>query len=213
MPPSTILRVGLTGNIAAGKSTVSCWLAELGCHLIDADELGHRCMEPGQPAHDEVIRTFGEKIVTPGGDIDRRHLGRLVFSDDAARARLEAILHPCIRHLEEEEAARWRDAVETGIVVTEAALLYEAGSAKRYHRVVVVVAPDELRLARLEAEGLTPEEARQRLQAQMDQQRKADAADYVIDNAGELAATRAQVETLSEKLHQDLAALQSGHAG
>ena len=126
-----ILRVGLTGNIAAGKSTVSAWLAELGCYIVNADELGHSGLEPGRSAHAEVIREFGPGVLVDGGSIDRRLLGQIVFADDAARERLEEILHPYIRQRETELIARWAGGVNAGIAVTEAAGSSDSGRVQR----------------------------------------------------------------------------------
>lgn len=201
---ATILRVGLTGNIAAGKSTAAGWLRELGCHVLDLDAIGHRCLEAGTATHRKVVLTFGEAILTANGDIDRRALGTIVFSDDAARRRLEEVLHPAIREREQERIDEILAAAESAIVVSEAALLYETGAAERYHRMVVVVAPDELRRQRLEAKGLSEIDVSRRMAAQMNQERKAELADYVIDNGGTLEATHASVRVLGERLQQDL---------
>ena len=205
-----ILRVGLTGNIAAGKSTVSAWLSELGCYIVNADNLGHAALEPGQPAHAEVAQAFGPEVLTEEGSIDRRGLGRVVFVDAAARQRLEAILHPDIRRRERELVALWADSVDTGIAVTEAALLFETGSTGRYQRIVVVVAPDEERSSRLMALGLSPEEARQRMASQMKQREKSELADFVVDNGSDLQSTRRQVLRLHEALLLDLKTINNG---
>ena len=207
---SPILRVGLTGNIAAGKSTVAGWLDELGCHVIDLDRVAHDCLEPTSAAFETVVAAFGSEIVGPGGEIDRGSLGRIVFDDPAARRKLEEILHPQIRlreGAEVEELARggWR-----GVTVTEAALLYETGGASRYDRMVVVTAPDPVRLQRLTDRGMSRDDAVARMEAQMSQQEKAALADYVIDNGGELEAARARTERLLERLQDDLARIESG---
>jgi len=207
---SPILCVGLTGNIAAGKSTVSVWLAELGCYIVNADELGHAGLEPGQPAHAEVVQAFGSAVLTEEGSIDRRRLGRIVFVDDAARQRLEAILHPDIRRRERELVARWAEGVDMGIAVTEAALLFETGSTGRYHRIVVVVAPDEERSRRLVERGLSSEEAQQRMASQMKQNEKCELADFVVDTGSDLQSTRGQVLRLHEALLLDLEAISHG---
>jgi dephospho-CoA kinase len=208
--PRPPLRVGLTGNIASGKSTVASWLAELGCYVIDADALGHAGLAPGQPAHVAVVAEFGPGLLTAEGEIDRHLLGEIVFADDAARRRLESILHPEIRRREAELVERWASTVDAGIAVTEAALLFETGSAGRYHRMVVVVAPDDERVKRLMALGLAPDEARRRMAAQMDQHEKARLADFVVDNGGDLQSTRSQVQRLYDALLRDLAALAAG---
>lgn len=206
----SILRVGLTGNIAAGKSTVARWLEELGCRVLDADALSRACTAPGEPAFAAIVETFGDEILDDDGSVDRGRLGALVFADDNARRRLEAILHPRIREREEALIARWAETVSRGIAVTEATLIFEAGGAGRYHRMVVVVAPDEVRLARLRDKDMEREEARRRMEAQMDQAEKARRADYVVVNDGPLEEARSRVEELHRRLQDDLRALDSG---
>lgn len=202
--PGKILRVGLTGNIAAGKSTVASWLDDLGCHVLDLDALGHECLRPGTSGHDAVVQAFGEAILGADGSIDRRALGAVVFADRDARRRLEAILHPAIRELEQRRIDEIAAAHDAAIVVSEAALLYETGAFERYDRMVVVTAPDEVRRGRLRDRGLSPDEATGRMASQMPQQRKAELADYVVDNGGGLEETRAITRQLAELLHRDL---------
>lgn len=211
-PPAgrRILRVGLTGNIAAGKSKVVERLAGLGCHVLDADVIARACLAPGEPAHREVVETFGEEILDDGGGVDRARLGAVVFADPGARRRLEEILHPRIREREAELVERWSGGVERGIVVTEAALLFETGSASRYDRMVVVVAPDGVRLERLRDGGMSEDDARRRMAAQMDQHEKARRADYVLVNDSTRARLRAQAEELYRRLQADLSALEAG---
>jgi dephospho-CoA kinase len=204
-----VLRVGLTGNIGAGKSTVGEMLQERGCRVIDADRLGHLLLEAGSPVLRRVVEVFGDQILGPGGGADRGVLAEVVFSDPDARRRLETILHPAIRQLEEQEAT---DDPGLGIIVTEASLLVETGGHHRYHRLVVVTAPEGLRLQRLAARGLNAEQARRRTAAQMPEAEKARYADYLIDNAGTRDQTREQVVRLHAKLTDDLAALRRGDA-
>ena len=128
---SPILRVGLTGNIAVGKSTVARWMADLGCHVLDADILGHQCLESGEATHDRVVEAFGRSVLLEDGSIDRSLLGARVFSDDDSRAKLEAIIHPAIRAKEQHQVSQIEQAYAPAIVVTEAALLYETGSVDR----------------------------------------------------------------------------------
>jgi len=210
---TAILRAGLTGNIAAGKSTVAGWMAELGCHVLDADRLAHECLAAGEPTYDAVLAAFADRreaIVRPDGEIDRAALGRIVFADDAARRRLEAILHPAIRDREAHRIEKIAARTDAAVVVTEAALLYETGGAARYHRMIVVTASDDVRLRRLQATGLDPDEARRRMDSQMPQDEKAARADFVVDNGGTLAATRQITEELVARLHEDLETLRAG---
>ena len=201
---ATILRVGLTGNIASGKSTVAAYLQELGCQVLDLDAMGHQCLLSGEPTQRKVVTLFGEAILLPDGSVDRRALGRLVFSDTEARRRLEAILHPAIRAREQQRVDEIAASSGSGIVVTEAALLYETGAHERYQRMVVVTAPDDVRLRRLEEQGLSGMEAEQRMTSQMDQYRKAELADYVLDNGAGLEEVQEATRRLGRLLRSDL---------
>lgn len=203
-PDDRVLRVGLTGNIGAGKSTVAGMLASHGCRVIDADRLGHRLLSAGSPVVDDVVAAFGEEVLAPEGAVDRSALAALVFADAAARRRLEAILHPAIRAEEEREAA---EDSGNGIVITEAALLVETGSHARYDRLVVVTAPESVRLERLAGRGMDRVDARERMAAQMTEAEKVSRADYVVDNGGTRASTREQVESLFRRLSEDLRSL------
>ncbi len=201
---ASILRVGLTGNIAAGKSTVAGWMTELGCHVIDLDRIAHDCLVAGQPTHDRVVEAFGNKVLDADGEIDRRELGAVIFTDPDARRQLEDILHPAIREREEQEVEAWAATVESGIAVSEAALLYETGGAARYDRMVVVAATDETRRQRLIARGSSADDANRRMAAQMDQQEKIEQAHYVIDNGGSLDAAHIATKAVVAKLFNDL---------
>ncbi len=202
------LRVGLTGSIGAGKSTVAAMLHERGCRVLDLDRITHELLAAGGEAVGPVAAAFGSGVVAADGGIDRPALAALVFADADARRRLEAILHPRIRRIEQRHAAALAGRPE--ILVTEAALLIETGAAERYHRIVVVTAPARERERRLAARGLDPERARARMTAQMAEADKVAAADYVIDNGGVLRRTRRQVDALAEHLREDLHALTAG---
>jgi len=199
-----VLRVGLTGNIGAGKSTVARMLADHGARVIDADRLGHRLLVAGSPVLGAIVEVFGSAVLDDAGNVDRGLLAERVFADAGARARLEAILHPEIRALE-EAAAGLPPAAE--IVVTEASLLVETGSHDRYDRLVVVTAPETIRLDRLESRGLPRAAARRRMDAQLPESEKTRVADYVIDNSGSVAETAAQVRSLFERLCIDASAI------
>jgi dephospho-CoA kinase len=184
--------IGLTGNIATGKSLVGQTLSRLGAEHIDADLLAHRAMAPGTPGWDEIVAAFGPQIVRPDGDIDRVKLGAIVFADPAALARLEAIVHPqVIAHTQ-----RRITSSTARVVVVEAIKLIESGMV---HQLVdslwVVTAPREVQLARLMAyRGLSRAEATLRIDAQPPQATKVAQADVVIDNGGPVEATVRQVE-------------------
>jgi len=196
----TILRVGLTGNIAVGKSTVARWMASFGCHVLDADILGHQCLEPNETTYDRVVDAFGPSVLQEDGTIDRSLLGARVFSDDDNRAKLEAIIHPAIRTKEQLQVDQIERRSGPGIVVTEAALLYETGSVDRYQRIVVVTALEDLCLKRLLDRGLSTNEAYDRMATQMAQAEKSTLADYVIDNSGDRKATREATQVVCEQL-------------
>ena len=190
------LLVGLTGGIGSGKSTVARRLALRGARVIDADQLAREIVEPGKPALLEIAATFGDEILNPSGELDRNKLGALVFSDPKARARLNAIVHPEVANL---SALRIEQAMREGapVVVYDVPLLYENGLESRFPIVVVVSAPESVQEARIRArDGLSSEDARARMAAQMPLSQKTEKADFVVDNAGRLEDTERQVDEL-----------------
>jgi dephospho-CoA kinase len=199
-----MLRVGLTGGIATGKTAVAAILRELGCHMLDADKIAHRMIEPGGAAYDEVVREFGRGILTSDGRVDRKKLGAIVFADPARLTRLNAIVHPPVLEAQDQELAAIERAEPHAIAVVEAALLIEAGYTKKLDCLVVTWSTPEQQLARLTQEGsgrgFTIEQARQRIAAQMPTEEKRRVADEVIDCSGSLEHTREQVVALVEKL-------------
>ena len=203
--------LGLTGGIAAGKSTVAAMFAARGAIVIDADCIGHELQAPGTPCYREIVASFGHEILDPAGRIDRRRLGAQVFGDAAARTRLEAIMHPAIW------AACWeraRAAAAAGerLCLVDAALILEAGMAEHFDAIILVRAPDSVQLARLRSRGLDEAEARRRLEAQWPAARKAAQADFVIETAADLASTEAQVAAIHHALLQDPRAAASAPA-
>lgn len=183
--------IGLTGNIACGKSAVAKMLAELGAEVIDADRLVHQLMEPGTESWQAILRRFGPSIQRPNGTIDRKTLGEIVFRDAAALADLEAILHPATRRLTEEMIA----ASSRPVAVLEAIKLIEAGWHQHVDSVWVVVCPRERQIERLTRDrGLSRAEAELRVDVQAPVSEKLEHADVVIDNGGTLEDTRRQVE-------------------
>lgn len=185
--------VGLTGGIATGKSTVAAMFAARGAAVVDADRVAHRLQAPGALCFRHIVEAFGPDMVGPDGHLDRARLARLVFGDATARRKLEAIMHPAIRQAISEALAR-AAAEGAPLGVVEAALILEAGQRDRYDYVVVVAAPPDVQLERLRRRGLDEAEARRRLAAQWPTEAKAAAADFVIDNGGDLAATASQVD-------------------
>jgi dephospho-CoA kinase len=200
-----MLRLGLTGGIASGKSAVAGMLRELGFQVLDADSLGHQVIEPGHPAYEEVIREFGPSIKEAAGPIDRAKLGAVVFADRDKLDRLNAIIHP---RVEEEVHWRFAELERNGTrdaAFVEAALLVEAGYQKRLDGLVVAWCRPEQQIERLLARGLSAEEARRRIAAQMPVEEKMPYATERIDCSGTLAETRRQVEALAAKLRRKAA--------
>lgn len=184
-------RVGLTGGIGSGKSTVADILASLGAQVIDADEIAREVVAPGSEGLESLTATFGQRILTPEGELDRQALAQIVFADPAERQRMNAIIHPLIgARTAQLVAALPSDAV----LVHDVPLLVELNMQAGYDCVVVVDAPDELRIERLVARGLTATDARARLAAQSSREQRLAAADIVIDNSGDLEALRERVQ-------------------
>jgi dephospho-CoA kinase len=190
--------IGLTGGAGSGKSTVSDMLNELGAVVIDADEAAHAVYEPDSPGFDSVVGEFGDEYVR-GGRIDRARLGELVFRDESARHRLNAIVHPLVR---EWMAARTAEAAlrDAEVVVQAVPLLFENGLERLYSTIVLVYVPPELQLRRLvESRGVSQDRARGMIAAQMPIDEKRKLAHHVIDNGGSVETTRRQVERLWEQ--------------
>ncbi|MCX7690671.1 dephospho-CoA kinase [Thermoflexus sp.] len=184
--------IGLTGNIACGKSTVARMLAEKGAYIIDADAIAHEVIRKGTPAYEAILRRFGEGILGPDGEIDRRRLGAIVFRDLNALRDLEAIVHPAVLV---EIQRRIQACPEAPAIVIEAIKLIESGFARACDTLWVVTCSESEQVRRLMIErGLTEEEARVRIRAQPPQEEKIRHAHVIIDNSGDLEATRRQVE-------------------
>ncbi len=198
-----MLKVGLTGGIATGKSNVLRLLGELGCETSDADQLAHAAIAPRQPAFDEILETFGPEILAGDGTIDRARLGRIVFADEDKRQLLNAIVHPRVF----EAQALWYAEVELrrpdAIAVVDAALMIETGSYRRFDVIVVVHCRPELQIERLMKRNyLSREDALARINAQMPSEEKLKYANYSVDTSGDFAETREQVETLYRTLRE-----------
>ena len=187
--------LGLTGGIGSGKSMVASMFAQLGADVIDADQLARQVVEPGQPALEEIATTFGRDILMPDGRLDRGKLARIIFADPVARGRLNAITHPRIQErMAAEMAAR---ESRQGVLIVDIPLLYENDRTGAVESVIVVWVDPKTQLRRLvERDGLTEEEARQRIAAQMPLDEKRARADVVVDNSGSRVNTRRQVEAI-----------------
>lgn len=204
--------IGLTGNIATGKSEVLRILRELGAYVVDADQRVHRLLRRGTPVYHRVVEAFGTDILDEDGEIDRRRLGARVFADPQALGRLEGIVHPAVIA---EVLQELREVARRGshrVAVVEAIKLMEAGMADELcDEVWVVHAEPEQQIARLVASrGMTEEEARQRLATQPPQEHKEARADWVVDNSGSLEYTRRQLEGAWERVLRTLAAQRGG---
>jgi dephospho-CoA kinase len=192
--------VGLTGGIATGKSLVAGELKRLGAHIIDADRIAREIVEPGKPAYDDIVKEFGAAVLRPDATIDRKALGRAVFSDPAALEKLNSITHPRIRERIKEEARRL-SAEGDQLIVLDIALLIEMGVKYEVEKIIVVYAETEQQLERLmKRDNLTRDEALKRLSCQMDIKEKLKYADYVIDNSGQLDKTIEQTRALFSEL-------------
>jgi dephospho-CoA kinase len=201
-------RVALTGNIASGKSAVAQVWSRLGASIIDADELARRAASPGSPGLERIVAEFGTSVLTPEGELDRAALRSVVFAEDRKRQRLESILHPEIARLRLAEEARL-EARGVRIVVHVIPLLFEVGLQHAFDAVVVVEAPEEMRLARIVAgRGLGAEEARRMIAAQMPAESKRAEATIVIENRG----TVTELEFKAEQVWHELEALSGRNA-
>jgi dephospho-CoA kinase len=207
-----MLKVGLTGGIASGKSVVGEMFVALGAHLVQADRLAHELMNPGEPVYYEVVRHFGREILNPDGTVNRTRLAEIAFgssadgSDRESRIQeLNRIVHPAVIRSQEE----WMQAIgqqdPNAVVIVEAALILEAGMGKRFDRLIVVTCSPEQRVARFAARqkidlDSAKNEVDRRMAAQLPDAEKTQAANYVIDNSGSLAKTREQVEVVWKDL-------------
>jgi len=201
------LLVGLTGSIATGKSTVSRMFAHLGARVIDADLLSREVVMPGQAAYVRIVEEFGPQVVQEDGSLDRKALGAIVFADPARRKRLEEITHPAIGARQQRILSVLDEEAFEGIVLWDAALLFESGGVAKMDRVVVVFADPETEGRRLmERDGLREADARARIASQMPIAEKAKLADHVIDNSGTREETERQVRAVHRALLAELAA-------
>lgn len=205
MTPRPVLRVGLTGGIASGKTTVASIFSELGAYVIDADRIAHRMLEPGGRAVEAVADRFGSDLLDDDGGIDRETLGRLVFADPDARRALEAIVHPAVREEMDRLVEIHRQSeVGSPVAIVDAALLVETGRHRMLDRLIVLRCGREAQLRRIaERGGLTREEAEARIDAQAPLAEKLAVADYVIDTETDLDETRRQTTLVWRQILAD----------
>lgn len=196
------IRVGLTGGIASGKSLVSTYFTELGAVLIDYDELARRVVEPGSKALGAIVREFGSQVLNADGSLNRAKLGELVFSDQCALKKLNAITHPAIR-----KAAKKidRSVPASSVVIHEVPLLIETDEPEEFDAIIVVDVPEAIQLSRLQSRtGFTREQALARIGCQATRNERLSHADFVIDNSGTPEETKRQVMAIWQELHQHL---------
>ncbi|MBS1852290.1 MAG: dephospho-CoA kinase [Acidobacteria bacterium] len=206
-----MLKVGLTGGIAAGKSTVGEIFVGLGAYLLQADSLAHALMQPGQPVYDEVVRQFGAGILRPDGSIDRPKLAEAAFGTEGGSSRIQElnhIVHPVVIQKQEEWMAEIGRRDPKAIAVVEAALMLEAGAANRFDRLIVVTCHPKQRMERwAKSRGVDYATARKevtrRMAAQLPDEEKVRVADYVIDNSGPLERTRPLAEEVFARLQRE----------
>ena len=214
-----MLKVGLTGGMASGKSVVGEMLVALGAHLVQADRIAHELMQPGQSVYDEVVQHFGRDILQPDGSVNRAKLAELAFGSTAfgdgrvspAPSRVEElnrIVHPAVIRRQEEWMEEVGRSDPHAVAIVEAALIIEAGAVKQFNRLIVVTSGDEQRVARFAARqkinlDISQKEVARRMAAQLSEAEKSKVADYVIDNSGSLDKTREQVRQVWKLLQTE----------
>ncbi|HSS19279.1 MAG TPA: dephospho-CoA kinase [Pyrinomonadaceae bacterium] len=198
-----MLRVGLTGSIGVGKSFVSGVLAELSCHVLDADETAREVVAPNSSGLRDLVATFGGDILHADGTLNRSALGAIVFADEGKRVTLNSILHPYIIAAQDQTLREWEVVDPHGIAVVDAALMIESGGYKRFDKIVVVHCQDEIQLERvMKRNNLTREEAARRIATQMPQAEKKKFADYLIDSSDGFVETRHATEGVYQRLRE-----------
>ena len=198
-----MLRVGLTGSIAVGKSHVCEVFRELGCYVLDADRTAREVVKPGTKGLEQIVEAFGAEVLFPSGELDRKKLGAIVFADKDKLERLNAIVHPLVIEAQDE----WIRGIEArepeAIAIIDAALMIESGGYKRFDKLIVVWCEPEIQLQRLmKRDGLSQEDAEARIRAQMPQAEKKRFADHLIDTSAGFDATREQTEHVYAKLRK-----------
>ncbi|HWO93404.1 MAG TPA: dephospho-CoA kinase [Dehalococcoidia bacterium] len=207
-----MIKIGLTGGIASGKSTVSAMLLEMGAHIIDADKVGHEAYEPGTKVWEEVVAAFGQDVVGENGAIDRKRLGPIVFNDPDALQRLNAIVHPRMKEMIAQRFEELERAGNVQVAVLEAAILIEAHWESLVDEIWVTAVPEEVAKDRLMARnGLTPEQAESRIRSQLSNEERIAHADSIIDTSVTIPEVRVQVERLWGELSERAASASATH--
>lgn len=198
-----MFKLGLTGNIACGKSTVAQMLAEKGALVIDADQLAREVVRPGRPAWADIVKWLGEEVLRGDGSLDRQKVASHVFNDKRALQQLNALTHPRVIELFHAQSREFAHSYPQKIQVWDVPLLFEAGMENMVDYIVVVASREENQISRLrERNGLSREEALQRIKSQLDLQKKIQAADFVLDNDNTREFLRKKVDLLWEKLQK-----------
>jgi len=196
-----MLRVGLTGSIAVGKSFVASIFSDLGCHVLDADETAREVVLPGSAGLAAVAEAFGNDVLNPDGTLNRQRVGEIVFADEEKRQQLNHILHPFIIARQDEIMREWEREDPDGIGIIDAALMIESGGYRRFDKLIVVHCRPEVQLERLMLRNkLSRDEAQARIDAQMPQAEKQKYADFLIDTSDGFELTR----TRTQEVHNDL---------
>ena len=197
------MKVGLTGSIGVGKSFVAGVLAELGCHVLDADQAAREVVAPGSKGLSAVVGAFGEGVLQSDGTLDRQQLGSVIFADQSKRELLNSILHPYIIARQDEQLREWEALDPDGIAVVDAALMIESGGFKRFDKLIVVHCRPEVQINRLMTrDNLSREEAQKRIDAQMPQEAKQKFADYLIDTSEGFESARKRTGEVYEELRR-----------
>jgi dephospho-CoA kinase len=198
-----MLRIGLTGSIAVGKSFVAGVFAELGCHVLDADHTAREVVLPGSEGLTAVVNAFGNEVLNPDGTLNRQALGALVFGDEQKRQQLNHLLHPFIIARQDEILREWGSGDPEGIGIVDAALMIESGGYKRFDKLIVVHCRPEVQLERLMLrDGLSRDEAQRRIDSQMPQEEKQRFADYLIDTSDGYELARARTLEVHNELRR-----------
>ena len=196
-----MLRVGLTGSIAVGKSHVCEVFRELGCHVLDADQTAREVVKPGTKGLSRIVEAFGNGVLQASGELDRKKLGAMVFADKDKLERLNAIVHPLVIEAQDEWIRGVEDRDPNGIAIIDAALMIESGGYKRFEKLIVVWCEPDIQLQRLmKRDGLSKEDAEARIRAQMPQEEKKRFADHLIDTSAGFDETREQVKKVYAEL-------------
>lgn len=196
-----MLKVGLTGSIAVGKSFVVEVFHELGCHILDADKTAREGVAKGSDALAEIVRAFGEDVLTPGGELDRKRMAAIVFADAEKRTLLNSIVHPRVIAAQDEWISEREIAAPNGIAIIDAALMIESGGYRRFAKIIVVWCETAIQFDRLlKRDALTPDEARARIASQMPQEEKKSYSDFLIDTSGGFDDARRRTEEVFVEL-------------